>query len=154
MQRSVRVDDVRTPQQTIALRLVHAYDLGGPPDADADGWQLLVGTRMTMGRETETGMRRGNVHGRVLLRRLTDVSSGSGVRTHRLNPKQDDFVRSAARFGFYVGGLGAGKTYASALRAILRSSPRAIRKPEVGRSPQGIRSYFCLGEFSLAGTAS
>lgn len=30
----------------------------------------------------------------------------------RLNPKQDDFVFSEARFAFYVGGVGAGKALA------------------------------------------
>ncbi|WIG60491.1 MAG: hypothetical protein OJF49_003239 [Ktedonobacterales bacterium] len=35
-----------------------------------------------------------------------------------LNPKQYDFVFSEARFSFYVGGIGAGKTYAGALRAL------------------------------------
>ena len=64
-------------------------------------------------------MRRGNLHGGVVRRRLIDESSGTHV--HRLNPKQDDFVASTARFSFYVGGLGAGKTFAGALRAILRS---------------------------------
>lgn len=60
---------------------------------------------------------RGNLHGGV----LRSSSAAAAVQLHRLNPKQDDFVRSAARFSFYVGGLGAGKTYAGALRAILRS---------------------------------
>lgn len=36
-----------------------------------------------------------------------------------LNPVQWDFVYSASRFSFYVGGLGAGKTTAGAMRAIL-----------------------------------
>jgi hypothetical protein len=37
----------------------------------------------------------------------------------RLHPRQHDFVFSRARFSFYVGGVGAGKTYAGALRAIV-----------------------------------
>ena len=37
-----------------------------------------------------------------------------------LNPAQWDFVHTAARFSFYVGGIGAGKTFAGAARAILR----------------------------------
>jgi hypothetical protein len=35
-----------------------------------------------------------------------------------LNPIQADFLASAARFNFYVGGVGAGKTTAGALRAL------------------------------------
>ncbi|HEX5548539.1 MAG TPA: phage terminase large subunit [Ktedonobacterales bacterium] len=38
-----------------------------------------------------------------------------------LNPVQWDFVHCASRFSFYVGGLGAGKTTAGAMRAILRA---------------------------------
>ncbi len=38
-----------------------------------------------------------------------------------LNPAQWDFVHCASRFSFYVGGLGAGKTTAGAMRAILRA---------------------------------
>ena len=64
-------------------------------------------------------MRRGNLHGGVGRRRVPDDSAG--VSIHRLNPKQDDFVASTARFSFYVGGLGAGKTFAGRLRAILRA---------------------------------
>ncbi len=37
-----------------------------------------------------------------------------------LNPAQWDFVQTAARFSFYVGGIGAGKTFAGAARAVLR----------------------------------
>jgi hypothetical protein len=46
----------------------------------------------------------------------------------RLNPVQYAFVHNRARFSFYVGGIGAGKTYAGAVRAILRSQeqPRAL----------------------------
>lgn len=42
------------------------------------------------------------------------------VRDWDLNPAQWAFVYSPARFSFYVGGIGAGKTYAGAARAILR----------------------------------
>ena len=76
-----------------------------------------VGMGMGMGRGT--GTRRGNLHGGVLRRAPAGGDALSGVKLHRLNPKQDDFVASTARFSFYVGGLGAGKTYAGALRAIL-----------------------------------
>lgn len=41
--------------------------------------------------------------------------------TVELNAKQDEFVFSPERFTFYVGGRGAGKTTAGALRAILVS---------------------------------
>ncbi|HET8908032.1 MAG TPA: terminase family protein [Ktedonobacterales bacterium] len=41
--------------------------------------------------------------------------------TWTLNPVQWDFVHCASRFSFYVGGLGAGKTTAGAMRAILRA---------------------------------
>lgn len=34
------------------------------------------------------------------------------------NPKQAEFVYSPAKFNFYVGGVGAGKTFAGALRAV------------------------------------
>jgi terminase large subunit-like protein len=40
--------------------------------------------------------------------------------TWELNPIQWDFVQTPARFSFYVGGVGAGKTYAGAARAVLR----------------------------------
>jgi len=38
-----------------------------------------------------------------------------------LNPQQYEFVFSPERFSFYVGGVGAGKTYSGALRAVIRS---------------------------------
>jgi hypothetical protein len=38
-----------------------------------------------------------------------------------LNPVQHQFVYCPARFSFYVGGIGAGKTFAGAVRAILRA---------------------------------
>lgn len=38
-----------------------------------------------------------------------------------LNPVQEGFVRCADRFSFYVGGIGAGKTFAGAVRSILRA---------------------------------
>ncbi len=38
-----------------------------------------------------------------------------------LNPAQDAFVRCAERFSFYVGGVGAGKTLAGAVRALARA---------------------------------
>ena len=38
-----------------------------------------------------------------------------------LNPAQQAFLRSDARFSFYVGGVGAGKTTAGALRALVRA---------------------------------
>jgi phage terminase large subunit-like protein len=41
--------------------------------------------------------------------------------TWTLNSVQWDFVHCASRFSFYVGGLGAGKTTAGAMRAILRA---------------------------------
>lgn len=62
---------------------------------------------------------RGNLRGGVL--RQAGGEMASGLRVHQLNPKQDDFVSSSARFSFYVGGRGAGKTFAGALRAIIRS---------------------------------
>lgn len=43
------------------------------------------------------------------------------VERWQLNPVQWDFVHSRARFSFYVGGVGAGKTTAGAMRAILRA---------------------------------
>jgi phage terminase large subunit-like protein len=41
---------------------------------------------------------------------------------HALNPIQLQFVYCDARFSFYVGGIGAGKTFAGAVRAILRAA--------------------------------
>ena len=38
-----------------------------------------------------------------------------------LNPAQWDFVHSPARFSLYIGGIGAGKTFAGAARATLRA---------------------------------
>ncbi|MEO7002245.1 MAG: terminase family protein [Ktedonobacterales bacterium] len=46
---------------------------------------------------------------------MEDVSASAW----RLNPTQWAFVASPARFSFYVGGIGAGKTFAGAARAIL-----------------------------------
>ena len=43
----------------------------------------------------------------------------------RLNPTQLDFLASPRRFSFYVGGIGAGKTHAGAVRAIAT----AVRYP-------------------------
>ena len=45
-----------------------------------------------------------------------------------LNPMQEGFVRCADRFSFYVGGIGAGKTFAGAVRSILRAFdyPRSL----------------------------
>ena len=45
----------------------------------------------------------------------------SGRRDIALNAQQYEFVFSPYRFAFYVGGLGAGKSYAGALRAVIRS---------------------------------
>ena len=39
-----------------------------------------------------------------------------------LNPVQAAFVRCPDRFSFYVGGIGAGKTFAGAVRAIVRAA--------------------------------
>ncbi|HEX9037322.1 MAG TPA: terminase family protein [Ktedonobacterales bacterium] len=39
----------------------------------------------------------------------------------KLNPAQWAFVHSDARFSFYVGGIGAGKTFAGAARSIVRA---------------------------------
>jgi phage terminase large subunit-like protein len=52
-----------------------------------------------------------------------DENSGEDGVTRlvwELNPAQWDFVHTPARFSFYVGGIGAGKTFAGAARAILR----------------------------------
>lgn len=45
-----------------------------------------------------------------------------------LNSIQFEFVHCPARFSFYVGGIGAGKTFAGAVRAILRAAwyPRSL----------------------------
>ncbi len=48
-------------------------------------------------------------------------TDGSPSLVWTLNPVQWDFVHCASRFSFYVGGLGAGKTTAGAMRAILRA---------------------------------
>jgi hypothetical protein len=41
-----------------------------------------------------------------------------------LNPAQYDFVASGERYSFYVGGRGAGKTYAGAVKALLVAAAR------------------------------
>ncbi|MGZ3714345.1 MAG: phage terminase large subunit [Ktedonobacterales bacterium] len=40
-------------------------------------------------------------------------------RTFKLRPKQKAFVENTAKFSFYVGGLGAGKTFAGAVRTLI-----------------------------------
>lgn len=49
---------------------------------------------------------------------MSSDASGREEGTTRLvwelNPAQWDFVHTAARFSFYVGGIGAGKTFAGA----------------------------------------
>jgi len=47
--------------------------------------------------------------------------SAASALVWSLNLAQWDFVHCASRFSFYVGGLGAGKTTAGAMRAILRA---------------------------------
>jgi phage terminase large subunit len=42
-----------------------------------------------------------------------------------LNDQQADFVSDGGRFSFYVGGIGAGKSYAGAIKAIVRSQEQA-----------------------------
>jgi phage terminase large subunit-like protein len=53
---------------------------------------------------------------------VTDTVSDTVTDTvdvaQRLHPRQHAFVTGQARFSFYVGGVGAGKTYAGALRSI------------------------------------
>lgn len=39
--------------------------------------------------------------------------------SYNLRPKQREFVESTDKFSFYVGGIGAGKTYAGAVKSIL-----------------------------------
>src|SRR5690242_20520996 len=47
---------------------------------------------------------------------------GPGLAAHwTLNPAQWAFVTCRRRFSFYVGGVGAGKTHAGAVRAIVRA---------------------------------
>jgi phage terminase large subunit-like protein len=46
---------------------------------------------------------------------------GLGERTLSLHPAQHAFVTTPAPYAFYVGGIGAGKTFAGALRALLRA---------------------------------
>ena len=51
---------------------------------------------------------------------ISDPSSASAsiLAQWTLNPAQQAFLDSEARFSFYVGGVGAGKTTAGALRAL------------------------------------
>ena len=56
---------------------------------------------------------------RAPLRKLQKV--GGLQRDIALNAQQYEFVFSPERFSFYVGGVGAGKTYSGALRAVIRS---------------------------------
>ena len=59
-----------------------------------------------------------------------DATPGSAYEpiVWRLNPAQYAFVECRDRFSFYVGGVGAGKTWAGAVRAILRTQeqPRSL----------------------------
>ena len=50
-----------------------------------------------------------------------DSSAGSVSSQWALNPVQARFLACAERFSFYVGGVGAGKTFAGALRALVRA---------------------------------
>src|SRR5579871_4257621 len=50
-----------------------------------------------------------------------DSSAGSVSSQWALNPVQARFLACAERFSFYVGGVGAGKTFAGALRAPVRA---------------------------------
>jgi hypothetical protein len=43
------------------------------------------------------------------------------ARNWQLNPTQQAFVTSPLRFSLYIGGIGSGKTFAGAVRAILRA---------------------------------
>lgn len=62
---------------------------------------------------------------------LDDAAFGDAEGAHKssapltlnwsLNPVQWAFLRSQARFSFYVGGIGAGKTFAGAARSVLRA---------------------------------
>jgi phage terminase large subunit-like protein len=58
---------------------------------------------------------------RAPVRKPAARSSATGKLQFELNPRQYDFVFSPARFSFYVGGRGAGKSYAGALRSIIQS---------------------------------
>jgi phage terminase large subunit-like protein len=49
------------------------------------------------------------------------ADDGDGALRWSLNPAQWDFVHSRARFSLYIGGIGAGKTFAGAARATLRA---------------------------------
>src|SRR5579863_572445 len=58
------------------------------------------------------------------MRRLIRPPLGEGRKfaaQWTLNPIQWQFVSCEARFSFYVGGVGAGKTYAGAVRSIARA---------------------------------
>ena len=58
---------------------------------------------------------------RAPLRKPTGGQAQRDNRDISLNPQQYEFVFSPERFSFYVGGVGAGKTYSGALRAVIRS---------------------------------
>ena len=49
------------------------------------------------------------------------LDAGPLALSWALNPAQWAFLHSQARFSFYVGGIGAGKTFAGAARATLRA---------------------------------
>lgn len=51
----------------------------------------------------------------------SDVDRDALLAPYTLNPVQWAFVACESRFSFYVGGVGAGKTHAGAVRAILRA---------------------------------
>ena len=73
-------------------------------------------------------------------------TDGSASLVWTLNPVQWDFVHCASRFSFYVGGLGAGKTTAGAMRAILRAvehpgSPRRHRRANLSDAARRHRPH-------------
>ena len=53
---------------------------------------------------------------------------GRYVYQHSLHPTQYRFIHTPVRYSFYVGGIGSGKTFAGAIRAIARAGelPRSL----------------------------
>jgi len=50
---------------------------------------------------------------------MTTANPSETERRFILKPKQRAFVESSAQYSFYIGGIGAGKTYAGAVRSIV-----------------------------------
>jgi hypothetical protein len=71
-----------------------------------------------------------------------------------LNRVQWEFVACGKRFSFYVGGIGAGKTYAGAVRAVVRAVDHPGSLGLVGAPTYTmLRDATCGSRSSLSGSS-